>query len=119
MIAYTRNMTDAATYWRAGSPSGFGDLDMSAVAPAVIACSWQDRQQLFRDSQAREVMSQAIVYADRKLDIGGYIAFGDLSADFDSNGFLDPKRVEGAREIRQVSNSPSLRGALNLTKVYL
>ena len=119
MAAYTRNMPSVAFYWRPGPNDGFGSLDFSGVAPVAVRCRWENKQELFRDAQAREQMSQAIVYPDQPVEIGGYLALGDFSADVDSSGFLDPATVDGAKEIRQAQISPSLNGNLELTKAFL
>ena len=110
MNPYTRNMTQDATYWPPGANDGFGGT--SYGAPAAIKCRWQDKAELFRDAEGREVTSSAIVYPDQELSVRGYLLLGESVAS-------DPQQVSGAREIRQAGTSPALKGGRVLNKVWL
>ena len=100
-----------ATYWAPIMPNtGFGNV--SFAAPVQIACRWQDRRELFRDSQGQEVISSAVVYPATPLENKGFLVLG-LSGD------ADPRTVEGAYEIRAIGFSPSLKGTVQLDKVWL
>ncbi len=109
---YTESMPDVATYWAPGVPDGFGGIDFSGVVPALIACRWQDATELARDAQGQEFVSNAIVYPDREVAVRGYLARGDVAS------ISDPREA-GAREIRNVSLSPSLTADEVLFKVLL
>lgn len=106
--AYTQSMTQAATYWAPGSNDGFGGTTFAA--PVSILCRWQDQATLFRDTQGREVVSDAVVYPDRALAVGGRIALGSHE---------DANPVDSAKEIRQAFQSPSLSNTEVLHKVML
>lgn len=110
MTPYTRNMTQVATYWPPGANDGFGGV--SYGAPVAIKCRWQDKAELFRDAEGQELTSSAVVYVDRPLEAKGYLFEGD-STD------ADPLSVDGAREVRQIGKSPSLKGSRVLHKVWL
>lgn len=110
MTDRTRKMNQSATYWAPGGPDGFGGIVYSDSE--VISCRWQDKAELFRDTQAREVTSSAVVYPEHVLEIGGLLVLGDFYEN------TDPKAV-GAREIRQIGKSPNLRANQDLHKVWL
>jgi len=104
---YTRNMTQAATYWPPGSPDGFGGVGYGAAV--AIRCRWQDKAELFRGADGQELTSSAVIYPDRPLARKGKIALGTVAG----------APSAGAREIRQISDSPDLRGTKTLHKVWL
>lgn len=114
---YTKDMRQVATYLPPGAPDGFGGVTLGA--PDIIKCRWQDKAELFRSSEGQELTSSAVVYVDRMLEPRGYLALGDFSGDVDSDGFLSLDDVPGAREIRQIGTSPSLRVEDELIKVWL
>lgn len=111
MIAWTRNMTQMATYWAPGDNDGFGGHVMQA--PITLSCRWQEQAVLFRDIEGREVTSSVVVYPDQELAVRGYLALGDQSAT------TDPRDLTVAYEIRQVQQSPSLDGTRVLHKALL
>ena len=110
MNPYTRNMIQDATYWPPGANDGFGGT--SYGAPVGIKCRWQDKAELFRDSEGQELTSSAVVYPDRELEVKGYLFEGTTSE-------ADPLSVEGARQVLQAGKSPALKGSKVLHKVWL
>lgn len=111
--AYTHDMNQTATYWAPGENNGFGGVDYDA--PIVITCRWQDKVELLRSSDGRQVASSAVVYVDRPLVVQGWLALGDLR---DTAGGPIPTDV-GARTILQVGSSPDLDLEDTLHKVWL
>lgn len=107
----TEHMHQAATYWPPAGNDGYGLVGFGA--PVLIACRWQDTQKMFRDAQGRDVMSEAVVYPDQRVEVGGYLALEDQTAT------ASPRDVGAAREIRQAGVSPSLDDDTELVKVYL
>lgn len=102
-------MHETLTYW---APSGnTPDGGSGFAAPVEIAGRWQHKQTLFRDTQGRERVSDAIVYVDRELQTQGYLLRGESTES-------DP-RVAGAKEIRAKQDSPSLGDEQILHKVML
>lgn len=115
MGPYTRNMEQTATYWEPGVPDGFGGLDFSSITPVTINVRWQDKATLFRDTDGREVVSDAIVYCDQEIVERGWLALGDVA----ETGVTDPRNISGTYEIRAVQQSPSLDGVTTLYKAML
>ena len=110
MNPYTRNMEQDATYWPPGDADGFGGV--SYGSPVEIKCRWQDKAELFRDAEGQELTSSAVAYVDRPLEVKGYLFEG-------TSAVADPLSVDGAREVRQLGKSPSLKGSRVLHKVWL
>ncbi len=105
MAFYTRNMTQDATYFPPAGQDAFGNLAFgSGVA---VKCRWQDKADLFRDAEGREVMSSAIVYVAQAVTIGGRLGLGTVASASD------------AKEIRNAGESPSLDGRQTLVKAWL
>ena len=111
MRARTRKMRQTATYWGPGTDDGLGGV--SYPAPYTVSARWQDKAELFRDSNANEVMSSAVVYVSEELTIEGWLALGDETAN------SDPRNASGAYQIRQAGSSPSLKADEILHKVWL
>ena len=105
MAYYARNMTQDATYFPPDGQNAFGDLAFGG--PVAVKVRWQNKADLFRDAQGREVMSSAIVYVDQPVTVGGRLGLGVLTDASD------------AREIRNAGESPSLRGDVILVKAWL
>lgn len=110
MPNYTRHMKQTATYWAPGSNDGFGGVSFSA--PIQVSCRWQDKAELFRDAQSRELTSSTIVYPASPLERQGYLYLG-ISTE------ANPHNVDGTKEIRQIGSSPSLGNTETLNKVWL
>jgi len=105
MPFYTRSMTQDATYFPPNGQNAFGDLSFGAAV--AVKVRWQDKADLFRDAQGREVVSSAVVYVDRLVAVGGRLGLGTLSS------------ATTAREIRNVGQSPALHGDTTLVKAWL
>jgi hypothetical protein len=108
MASYTRHMREDITYWPPAANDGFGGTAYGPPQPRK--CRWQDDAVLFRDAQGREAVSQSVIYINAPVVNGGKLLRGVSVA------AVPPAE---AREIRQVSDSPSLQQTLSLTKVYL
>lgn len=104
-MVYSRNMTQIATYFPPAGQDGFGDLSYGSAEAVTVR--WQNKADLFRDQQGREVVSSAVVYVDREVQIGGKLGLGAIT---------DPTK---AREIRNAGESPSLDGRTKLVKAWL
>ena len=108
--AFTRNMNQVATYW---APTGKDEFSkVTLAAPVTIYCRWQNKQELFTDVNGKEQRSSAVVYPAQALLNQGWLFEGESVA-------TDPRTVSGAREIKAVGTSPSLRNTQVLHKVWL
>lgn len=108
MSLYARNMNQDVTYWPPGVSDGFGGNGYGS--PVAIKARWQDKAVLFRDSEGREVTSDAVVYVSHEVLNTGKLFLGVSVASLP---------VAGAKEIRAVQKSPSLNTDETLIKVML
>lgn len=114
---YTRNMFQVATYWQPGldhnpqTTDAFGNVNL--LAPVPIMCRAQEKIDLVRDANGREVTSTHIVYSDRYLAPGGWLEIG--------GNYItpDPRTRRDAREIINSAKSPSLDNRKVLHKAWL
>ena len=103
-------MTDVITYWSPGLMDVFGELDFAT--PMELAGRWQATNELFTDINNREQISNAIVYLNMEVEVGGWLFLG-----FDPSN--DPKEVAGAYEVKKVDATHRLKSSDMLYKVYL
>ena len=89
------------TIWQPGVNDGFGGFTFPA--PTLIKGRWEQKQELFKDPNGEELMSEAIVYVDTDVAIGQYIAEGDQTA------VADPTTLSDAHRIKQYTKIPDLR----------
>lgn len=110
MAAYTRNMPQTVTYW---APDGVDDFGARTfAAPVEISGRWQNKRDLIRDADGRQIASSAVVYVSQQVANRGYLYLGSSAAS-------DPTSVDGAREIRNTGASPALTGDPTLYKAWL
>jgi hypothetical protein len=105
MAIRSRQMHEDGTYWPPNGQDAYGKIQFSA--PVAVKLRWQNVNTLFRDTQAREVVSDAVAYVNVQVATGGRLAVGSL---------VDP---EDGKEIRAVHESPSLDGSETLVKAMM
>lgn len=106
-----RNLNETATVWKI-VPDGMGGHTF--LTPYTIKCRWEDRSELFLNEKGREEVSNAIVYTDTVLDVGDYIAFGDLTT-YDDPTF----QSFDSWPIRRFDQIPDLRRVNTTRSAYL
>ena len=108
-------MLQTATYW--GRPTDDGLGVKTFPAPVLLeppeGVRWEQKAELFQDAEANEVVSAAVVYAGRPLEVEGWLALGDQTAT------SDPRNLSGAHRIRQTGAVPNLRQTQELHKAWL
>ena len=109
---YTNTLQQTAVYWASPVADGYGGRTFDD--PVEIACRWEYRQELFIDAHGRERRSEAVIYVNTDLDLGGYLYLGDLD-DLDSGEEADPTTVTNAREVRRFDKVPALRSSTSFT----
>lgn len=96
-----------ATYWEPSAPTGFGNTGWSG--PIHVRVRWQDKQQLVRDKEGREVTSDAVVYLARPINLQGRLQRGVHTGDPGGS----------AREPKAASSMEMLDGQTVGYKVWL
>lgn len=111
MSWYTRQLeSSGCTFWGTSGIDDFGNTQFSS--PVYKDCRWEDKQELFRDDNGNEVMSEAVILLGSSVDIEGYLYHGTSSGS-------DPTSIEGAKEIRQYSEIPDIKRNNTLYKAWL
>jgi hypothetical protein len=85
------NLNQKLTYWAPGELDGFGNPVW--LAPVVIKCRWQDKQQLIRAKDGQEKVSAAQVWSEQVFDFNGRIAKGEFTTLEPVAGSLLPMAV--------------------------
>lgn len=107
----SRKLNEQITWW-AVAPDGYGG-DLCA-SPIVIAGRWEDRQESYVGQiDRRELISKAIVYCDRAISVGDYLARGDASSN------LDPTVIVGPEKVQRYEKFPDLRSLEAMHKAVL
>lgn len=112
----TNQLKQTAVYWGNPQSDGYGGRTFDDAVE--ISVRWADRQEMFVDTQARERVSRAVVYAAIDLMVGGYLYLGEL-ADLSSAEEGDPLSISTAYEIRAFSKTPNVRGDQFVRKAWL
>jgi hypothetical protein len=113
MSYISRNLRKRLTYWSRGAPDGFGGTAWGASVN--LKGRWEERTEQFLDAKGDEHTSEAVVYVDRDIEIGGYILNGTSTA-------ADPLTLTGdseAKEIREYRKIPDLKYLRFERKLYL
>lgn len=104
MTYYSSNMPTTVTYFPPAGQDAFGKLEYGT--PVALKARWQVKAELFRDAQAREAVSKAVVYVSDLVEVGGRLALGTQTSPATGD------------EIRGVGVSPALSGAQELVKAW-
>ncbi len=107
-----RNLKQTITHW-VSTPDGVGGF--SFAAPVTMLGRWSEKNELFRDMDGDEIVSQVTALLEEDVAITDYIALGDQTAT------ADPVVAElaGAHAVRQFNKTPDLRQLTNSRKAFL
>lgn len=107
MSLVSRHMKDTIVYWPKPSYDGFHAATYDSGYPVEIKGRWEDKEELFKDATGNEARSQAIVYTDVAVELGGFL-FRGLETNLDSS--QDAQTQAGAYVIQRVDKRESLTG---------
>lgn len=106
-----------AVYWEpAGTRDSYGNPEY--LEAVEITCRWENRQEVYRDKDGREVRSLAVVYPDRALEVEGMLVLADLDS-LASSQETDPSTVVNVQEIKSTQESRGVRKDSYVYKVWL
>lgn len=88
------------TYWAKATLNDHNEPTFGT--PTLLRGRWEDRSNLIRLPSGQEIMSKSIVWTESEVEIGGYLAQGDLTSE------SNPIAAAGV-EIKDVAQVPSLR----------
>jgi hypothetical protein len=106
----SRALNQDATLW-AASPSGYGGD--AFTAPTLVKCRWEARHETFVGIlDRREIISNAVVFIDRDVEVGDYLAEGDQTAQ------ADPTTIT-AFKVQRFDRLTDLRSLTTLRRAVL
>lgn len=85
--------------------------------PVQIRVRWVIKTMEFLGPKGTTELSNAVVYVDRDVEVGGVLMLGALM-DIDSS-LVVPKQNDETWEIRRFEKLPNLRNTENLRKVFM
>jgi len=69
------------TYWSPGAPNYSGAIVFGT--PVLVQCRWNDKAELIKDNEGKELVSKAVIHPATALLREGYVALGDHTATAD------------------------------------
>lgn len=109
----SRLMRQRATYWSPDTTDRFTAYgDPNFETPDRIDVRWEDRQELFINSEGDQMHSKAIVWSLDAIAVGGYLYRGESTT-------AAPESVTGADQIRRVEITWDTKGRTALYKSFL
>lgn len=119
LISGMRRQT--AVYWALEGEESSGDNfdefgQPQYTTPIEISVRWEARTEEFLDAKGTRILSNAIVYVDRDVDIAGVLMLGELT---DITNQKIPKENDDAWEIKRYEKLPNLRNTEILRTVFL
>ena len=104
-------LTQTATYWSLIGSDGFGGDVFNA--PIQIACRWEDDQTVYTSQiDRREYVSNAKIYVDRDMELGGYLYLG-------TSALSSPVALEGAFKIQRFTKAADLSNLETIRRAQL
>lgn len=108
MTYLTETHKQTMIYWANPITDGFGGY--TYTAPVDITGRWEEKQELFLDTEGKEILSRAMVYLSQDVSLGGFLYLGALADLASSIDETHPKNVDGSFEIRQFTKIPDVEG---------
>lgn len=99
-MSMSRKLHQSITYWAVAGVDKYSAETFSA--PVLIAGRWEDRQDQVMLPTGELSVSKAIVFVDREIELDGYLAEGDYTAQNDPT-------LAGAKVVRAFVSIPSMR----------
>lgn len=111
-----RMCKQTAVYWQCTGSDGRGGYTYGD--PQEIKCRWAEKNELVRNNEGEQVVSNAEILTTRTLSSEGMLYKGTLS-DLDSSQQDDPETVQGAYKILRTNKIPTIGVNDSINKVYL
>jgi hypothetical protein len=106
MSYLTKNLKQTAVYWARTTPRGSGGWNYSDGVEVI--CRWEEEQEIYKDTQGKEFLSNAVVYLAQDVLVDGVLFLGELT-DIDSDDLDDPLNVDGAYTIKRFFKVPNIK----------
>jgi hypothetical protein len=112
MSVITKMRKQDAVYWAPGAYDGYGQPTLGTAT--AIKCRWEDVSEQFLDATGQDQLSNARVYVDRTIELGGMLWLGVIGSAPD-----DPKLDDDAWEVRKYESVPNFKATEFLKSVLL
>ena len=112
----TRNLRQTMVWWDRSGKNKFNKPTFAA--PVEKICRWEDKEELFIDTDGMEVKSQGVIYTAHDMASGDYVYLGEL-ADLSSSDEADPTVVSTAYEVRAFRKVPGIKSNESERKAWI
>ena len=115
-MSVNSKLKDIITHWVVTGDDDYGGYIFAA--PVTMKARWQDVQQQFINQSGEEQVSRSVVYVERDIDTGDWIALDDHT------DIADPltqasRLLVRAYKVESFGRSTNLRATQNIRKVFL
>ena len=122
MSLITRMLKQTAVYWplanvESAGGDAFDDYGQPLFTdPLEISVRWEDKAEEFLNAEGTRILSNAVVYVDQDVVVGGVLMLGELTDITDADV---PKENENAWEIRRFDKLPNIKVTEFLRTAFL
>lgn len=113
---FTHLLNQKAVYWAAPTRDGYHTPTFAT--PVEVSVRWEEKAELFVDSNGKEVQSKSIVFLDTDAVLDGYFYLGTLTS-LSTAQKADPRTLSAAYPVRGYSKTADIHGLSYLRKVFL
>jgi len=117
MSWYSRGLNQTLIYWAKGGQDVYNKPSFSN--PVNKDCRWQEKEELFLDSEGKEKKSQAVILVDEDMAEGDFVYLGELGDSSSGASEIDPTVVDGAYEIKSFKKTPGIKANEYCRKVWI
>jgi len=111
-----RACRQTVVYWPAPTNDGYGGFTYGT--PRELAARWEDKNEMVKDAQGREVRSSATVFLLDDVVHDGWLGLG-CKEDLSAGQLANPQLVAAARQIISFSKTPGLRSDEYVRQAWL
>ena len=109
-------LNQIAVYWPTPVKDGYGKLSFGT--PIEINCRWQQKNELFLNSEGKETLSRAVIYPDQDVEVEGYMYLGRLT-DLSILEKANPQLEVNAFPIKAYLKTIDVNGKEYVRKIWL
>ena len=114
MLDTTPYLVNKAVVWKNPIPDGYGKYEFSD--PVEYDCRWLDKQELYRDNNQTQKLSNAVVFFKKEVLPGEMIMKGSLS-DLDSSS--SSQYNDDAYEVKTTQEQKDVEGNIVWYKIVV
>ena len=107
-------LTHKCVYWSTPVPDGFGGYTFTNAIE--LNCRWEDVNERFVSDDNTENISQAKVYVDEDVEVGGYVMLASVG---DITVTDNPESLSEAYKIKRFDKLPTLNGKKYLRTIFI